>query len=180
VLEAETLILDLGCGNKKREGTVGVDFNDRSQADIVHDLNQFPYPFEDGTVDHIYLDNVLEHLHDTLSVMEEIYRLLKKDGTVKVIVPYFRSVWAFIDPTHRVFFSVASFSYFDPNHIICKKYDYTQARFATEKIVFNETVPTRSCKKVIKSIANKWPWGYEYYLSHLFPLDDITFYLKKL
>ena len=93
-------ILDLGCGKKKREGAIGVDFSDRHDADVIHDLNAFPYPFDDDSVDEIYLDNVLEHLDDPLKVMEEVHRICKPNGLVKVIVPYFRSVWAFIDPTH--------------------------------------------------------------------------------
>ena len=84
------LILDLGCGKKKRPGTVGVDFSDRHEADVIHDLNNFPYPFLDSSVDHIYLDNVLEHLDHPLLVMEELYRILKPYATIKVIVPYFR------------------------------------------------------------------------------------------
>ena len=52
-------ILDLGCGNKKREGATGVDYNDRTAADIVHNLNEFPYPFEDNSIDKIYLWRVV-------------------------------------------------------------------------------------------------------------------------
>lgn len=68
-------ILDLGCGNKKRPGAVGVDFNDRTAADIVHDLNKLPYPLDDSSFDEIYLDNTLEHLVDVLRVMEEVDRV---------------------------------------------------------------------------------------------------------
>jgi hypothetical protein len=39
-------ILDLGCGNKKRDGTIGIDFNERIKSDNIYDLNEFPYPFE--------------------------------------------------------------------------------------------------------------------------------------
>ena len=46
-MNSDNIILDLGCGNKKRDGTIGVDFNSRTKADIIHDLNIFPYPFED-------------------------------------------------------------------------------------------------------------------------------------
>jgi hypothetical protein len=37
--------IDLDCGNKKRPGTIGVDFNERTKADIIHDLNSFPCSF---------------------------------------------------------------------------------------------------------------------------------------
>ena len=179
-MQHQQLILDLGCGNKKRPGTVGVDFNDRTAADVIHDLNVFPYPFEDASVDHVYLDNALEHLDDVLRVMEEVYRIVKPGGTVKVIVPYFRSLWAFIDPTHRHFFTVSSFAFYDPDHVICQRYDYTLARFKTEKIAFNETLPGSLFKRILKAIANRWPDRYENYLSHLLPLDDITYYLRRI
>lgn len=179
-MQNQPLILDLGCGNKKRQGTIGVDFNDRTAADVIHDLNVFPYPFEDASVDHVYLDNTLEHLDDVIKVMEEVYRIVKPGGSVKVIVPYFRSVWAFIDPTHRHFFTVSSFAFYDPDHIICQRYDYTLARFKTEKIVFNETLENSPFKRLMKAIANRWPWRYEYHLSHFYPLDDITYFLRRL
>jgi len=82
-MQNQPLILDLGCGNKKRQGTIGVDFNDRTAADVIHDLNVFPYPFEDASVDHVYLDNTLEHLDDVIKVMEEVYRIVKPGGSVK-------------------------------------------------------------------------------------------------
>ena len=48
--------LDLGCGNNKRLGAIGIDFNDLDAVDIIHDLNVFPYPLEDSSFDEIYLD----------------------------------------------------------------------------------------------------------------------------
>jgi predicted SAM-dependent methyltransferase len=173
-------ILDLGCGNKKRAGTLGVDFNERTEADIIHDLNKFPYPFESQSIDKIYIDNTLEHLERPLSVMEELFRIVKRNGLVKVIVPYFRSSSAFTDPTHTKFFTVESFSYYDPDHIICKRYDYTLARFKIEKILFHEDLNNGLLKKIIVIIANKWPLKYERYLSHFFPLDEISFFLRRL
>lgn len=172
-------VLDLGCGKKKRAGSIGVDYSTRYDADIVHDLNIFPYPFEDNEFDEIYLDNVLEHLDHPIQVMEEVHRICRLDGKVKVIVPYFRSVWAYIDPTHKHFFTVDSFAYFDPRHIIHQRYDYTDAKFLVEKIVFDETLNIRWSKRLMVKFANKFPRKYEFFLSHLYPLDDITYYLKK-
>lgn len=173
-------ILDLGCGNKKRSGAVGIDFNSRTEADVIHDLNAFPYPLEDASFDEIYIDNTLEHLDDVIRVMEEVHRICKPGGFVKVIVPYFRSVWACIDPTHKHFFTVDSFAYFDPSHPICTRYVYSMARFKVERIIFNESLESRWTKKIVLNFANKWPNYYEYYLSHLYPLDDISFYLRRL
>ena len=173
-------ILDLGCGKKKRQGSIGVDYSDRHDADIIHNLNLFPYPFADNSIDKVYLDNVLEHLDDPMAVMAEVHRICKNGAEIKVIVPYFRSVWAFIDPTHQHFFTVDSFAYYDPDHLICQRYDYVKTRFKVKSVVFNETLRSRWFKKIIIKVANKWPNRYEIYLSHLFPLDDITSYLRKI
>jgi SAM-dependent methyltransferase len=175
----ERIVVDLGCGEKKRDGTIGVDFNQRTNPDIVHDLNIFPYPFKDSSIDMVYLDNTLEHLDDVIKVMEEVYRILKPGGKAKIITPYFRSVWGFLDPTHKHFFAVNSFSFYDPDHIVCRRYKYTDARFKTKKIRFNETLSNNVLKKCVIAFANRFPWTYEYRISHLYPLDDITYYIEK-
>ena len=174
------LILDLGCGNKKRPGTIGVDYNSRVDGDVSHDLNTFPYPFDAVSVDKIYIDNCLEHLDSPMSVMEEIHRILKVGGEVKVIVPYFRSPSAFHDPTHKTFYTIQSFSYYDPEYPICKRYDYTKAHFSIEKIVFHEHLSSGFIKSLVVAMANKWPSFYENNLSSILPLHEISFYLKKL
>lgn len=173
-------ILDFGCGNKKRTGSIGIDINPNTAADIIHDLNVFPYPFADSTFDEIYADNVLEHLDNIVKVMEELYRISKPDARIKVIVPYFRSRWAFIDPTHKHFFTVDSFAYFTHDHIIKKMYNYSFASFRVEKMVFNETIKRSIIFSFIKAVANFVPQKYEIYMSHFFPLDDLSFYLRTV
>ena len=177
---SDRLMLDLGCGNKKRPGTIGVDYNARVDGDISHDLNCFPYPFELGSVDRIYIDNCLEHLDSPLRVMEEIHRILKSGGEVKVIVPYFRSPSDFHEPTHKTFYTTESFSYYDPEHPICKRYDYTQAHFKVQKIVFHEHLDSRFIKKLVVRMANRWPSFYENIFSSILPLHEISFYLRKI
>ena len=174
------IILDLGCGNKKREGTIGVDTNARVDGDISHDLNIFPYPFEPKSVDKIYIDNCMEHLDSPMNVMEELHRILKDGAELKVIVPYFRSPSAFHDPTHKTFYTTESFSYYDPDHPICIRYDYTKAHFKVEKIVFHEHLKSGFIKSMIVSMANNWPSLYENIFSSILPLHEISFYLKKV
>lgn len=173
-------ILDLGCGNRKRLGAIGIDANPDTDADVVHDLNFFPYPFAVSYFDEIYADNVIEHLDDVMKVMEELHRISKPGALLKVIVPYFRARWAFIDPTHKHFFTVDSFSYFDPTHIHNKLYNYSKATFGIERIVFNETVKRGALTSFVRLLANKWPIRYEGLLSILWPLDDLTFYLRVI
>ena len=170
----------MGCGKKIRKNTIRVDLNKRHNPDIVHNLNSFPYPFKVNSIDYIFLDNTLEHLDDVIKVMEELYRILKPGGKVKIIVTYFRSIWAYADSIHKHFFTTRSFDYYDPKSLIYQKYDYTLVKFKIDKPCFNETLKNSVIRSLIVKLANKWPWKYEYYLSHLYPLDDITFYLKKI
>ena len=97
-------ILHLGCGIKKVEGAVGVDIHPDTKADIIHDLNKFPYPFNDSEFNMIICDSVLEHLVDIVKVMEEIHRIAKADALVKIVVPHFSSDDSFADLTHKHFF----------------------------------------------------------------------------
>jgi SAM-dependent methyltransferase len=178
-------ILDLGCGKRKKSNSIGVDNNPLAGADIVHDLNSFPYPFESSSIDQVYADNILEHLDDLIAVMEEIHRISKPGAQVVIYVPYFRSRWAFIDPTHKHFFTVESFSYYDPEHENSRLFPYSTARFKVEKVAFNEKIEKSGVigwfiNNLIKRYANKNPKKYESFWSQLFPLDELTFVLRVI
>lgn len=143
---------------------------------------KFPYPFEESSFDEIYVDNVIEHLDNVVKVMEEINRISKPGGLIVIKVPYFRSKYAFIDPTHKHFFTMDSFTYFNPTHIHHSLYPYSQCLFNTTKIVFNEDFPNTGLNGFLKNLflrfSNKYPHFYEYHLSNFFPLDELTFYLE--
>jgi len=173
-------ILDLGCGNRKRPGAIGIDINPDTDADVVHDLDMYPYPFEASFFDEIYADNVIEHLGNVIGAMEELHRISKPGGLIKIIVPYFRAKWAFIDPTHKHFFTTESFTYFEPGHPHSKLYNYSRAKFSVDRIVFNETVRRGPVTLLVRAIANRWPHRYERFFGHLYPLDDLTFYLRAV
>lgn len=81
--------IDLGCGQKKREGYIGVDILNVPGVDVIHDLNVFPYPFRDNIAEEIWMDNVLEHLNDPVKVMEEVYRISCNNARIVISVPYF-------------------------------------------------------------------------------------------
>ena len=172
--------LDIGCGNKKVPGAIGIDFNPNLDADVVHDLNIFPYPFDDGEFDEVHILGTLFLLNDSVKVMEEVYRICKLGAHVVVLQPYFRSVWNYVDPWVKNFGTVHSFAFYDPDDAICKRYESSTARFKTLSIRFNEGLPLGVIKRLVVAFANRFPRKYELYLSHLFPLDIITFHLKKL
>lgn len=173
-------ILDLGCGKKKYPGSVGVDISPESDADVIHDLNVFPYPFKGGEFEYVYADNVVEHLDDVIKVMEELHRITKNGATVKIIVPYWRSVYSCIDPTHKHFFTTMSFDYFVEGHKFSTLYKYSKARFKIKKLVFDEDMPHGAISRMVTKFANKRPSTYEYKFSHFYPLNSLTFYLETV
>lgn len=106
-------ILDIGCGNKKIEGSIGIDKEKNENVDVVHDLNKFPYPLKNNEFDVIHASHIMEHLNDTVKVMEELYRILKPNGKLIIKVPCFAGSGAWGNPTHAKAFTIFSFDYFN-------------------------------------------------------------------
>lgn len=104
-------MLDVGCGRLKHPGAVGIDRLSTTDADVIHDLDTIPYPFEDDAFDVVLARHVLEHLESPLDVLAELHRITRPAGTVVVITPHFSSATSWADPTHRHHFSSRSFDY---------------------------------------------------------------------
>lgn len=176
-------ILDVGCGKTKRAGAIGIDKNPKTQADVIHDLNCFPYPFDDNQFDRIICDSVLEHLDDLFRVMEEIHRILVPDGIVEINVPYYTSFDAFTDPTHRHFFTSRSFDYFREDYAYGY---YTTARFEVRKIHLTflrlKQLGGISPHAMlgIEFFANRWMKIYEAFFAYIFPGHILSFELRAL
>lgn len=106
--------LNLGCGDKHLDGFVNVDWVE--PADLVLDVSKDRLPYEDGTVDRIEADNLLEHMDNDafMHVLNECHRVMKSGGEMMFIVPDSLH-WpdgAFGDPTHKRYFVPRSFYYF--------------------------------------------------------------------
>ncbi len=113
----ERTILNLGCGKVRIPGSIGVDrVKIEDYVDVVHDLDVLSYPFESDSVDEIHFYHVLEHLHDPLKKLEEIYRILKPGGILYMRVPHFSSMGAFTDLTHIRPFGYFSFDCLERDH----------------------------------------------------------------
>lgn len=116
--------LNLGCGNKRIDGFIGVDKFPCDAVDVIADLND-KLPFDDDSVEEIYMDNVIEHIFDIPALFLEIRRICKASGLVTIYTPHFASCASWRDPTH-----VHHLSYFSMNHF--EKHDvehYTSGGF---------------------------------------------------
>ena len=70
-------VLDVGCGVNKYPGAIGIDRIAGTRADVLCDLDRFPYPFADASFDSVRAVHVIEHVSDVIRTMEEFHRLLR-------------------------------------------------------------------------------------------------------
>lgn len=98
------LKLNLGCGFDKLPGFINVDSSEVCEPDLLFNLEQTPWPFEESSVSEIRLKHVLEHLGQTsdvyLNIWKEIYRVCEHGARIDITVPHFRHENFFHDPTH--------------------------------------------------------------------------------
>lgn len=116
--------LDLGCGANKKEGFLGVDISPNVNPDFIHDLNRYPYPFEDNSVFEIFTSHFIEHVGDIKKFMEECWRILVPMGMMTILAPYYSSVRAFQDYTHVRPISEMTFLYFNKEWMDTNKLDH--------------------------------------------------------
>jgi len=128
--------LDLGCGlNPKNQFNAtelyGCDIRDLTSELSIRGIKFRPanlvlesIPFEDNYFDSVSAMDFLEHIprqivdtegkirNSFVELMNEIYRVLKPNGTFFALTPIFPHPWAFIDPTHVNIMSNKSYTYF--------------------------------------------------------------------
>jgi len=85
--DAKEIVLNIGCGYKKLIGGINVDGFAACEPDVLWDLNKFPYPWKDNSVDKIYAYHIMEHLEDWWGAFKECARILKDHGTMEIRVP---------------------------------------------------------------------------------------------
>jgi SAM-dependent methyltransferase len=104
--------LNLGCGNKQRDGFLGVDRYPCDAANLICDVSR-TLPFQDDSIDEVYMDNLIEHVHDIPTLMREVVRVSRHGARILIITPHFSSLASWRDPTHVHHLSYFSFDYFE-------------------------------------------------------------------
>ena len=77
-----------------------------NHIDIKHDLNNFPYPFNDNSYDMVIMSNILEHLDDPMTALNEGIRITSKwllimqptkcnPTTTNILGPAFSHKWSY-------------------------------------------------------------------------------------
>lgn len=186
---ASAMILDVGCGLNKTPGAIGIDINPFTEADVLVDINLFPWPFSSNTFDRIVCRHIVEHVVDLVRFMEEVYRVGTPGGIVEIVTPHFSNRYSYTDPTHLRHLAWRSFDYFvEPANRPLSRLDrllelrhpiprfYSRAHFRVRRRFLDFGRPYRWLG--IQKFANQWPDLYELYLAFVFPARDLYLELE--
>ncbi len=172
-------ILDIGCGRNKLKGAIGLDHNAYDGVDIVADL-EGPLPIPDADYDLVFANQVLEHVRDLVALIREVHRVLKPGGVFLVHVPYFRSSWAHIDPTHVRSFTINSMDYFVKNTYCHDNYRFIDEAFSEAQVFLDTDYKSTLARHVFSSVALRRPFWFENSVwSAFYPFEQISYLLKK-
>ncbi|MBI1755097.1 hypothetical protein HY250_04885 [Candidatus Azambacteria bacterium] len=117
--------LDLACGQNKQPGFKGVDIAPGAGVDFVVDLEQFPWKeFQDGSIEEFYASHYIEHTPDLMKFMDEIWRIAEDGAKVTFVAPYYTSIRAWQDPTHKRAISEATWMYFNKGWRVANRLDH--------------------------------------------------------
>lgn len=173
-------IVDLGCGQDKTQRSdaevIGVDVSSNVNADIVLDLNQTPYPFEDNEFDEIIMKDVIEHLIDIPSVMREVHRIGKPGAQVYLRTPHYSSQYAYNDPTHVHYLGHFALDCFIENRGNYPFYSSFKFQCIYQELLFSKVWRVLG----ISRLANKFPARWEQLFAFIVRAENQEFILRVI
>ena len=109
-MNRKTYILGSGLHKPKIDGVIRVDILKAPGVDLVHNLNNLPWPIADGEAIHVNAEHLIEHLENVPAFMDEAWRILNPGGSILIKVPDAADIdMAWADPTHKRAFRKHSF-----------------------------------------------------------------------
>ena len=104
-IKSNSLVLDLGSGDSSflkacKKRNINVNDLDKSKDAINFEVDKINY--EDNFFDFVCLNSVIEHIREPKLLLNEIYRILKKNGKLLIISPNcsYALQKFYHDPTH--------------------------------------------------------------------------------
>ena len=180
--------LDVGCGQYKVPGAIGIDRYDWPGVDVVHDLDKYPWPFETDAFSRIVCRHSLAHLVNVVAAMEELHRITRPGGSVEILTPHFSSDNAFTDVTTKSFFGYRSMDYFCVDRSL--RYRYGQCKFRMIK-VYISFLQAHSFEATdrrwnplsmlgLEWLINRFPRIYEHFFCFVLRANEVYYHLEVL
>ena len=178
--------LNIGCGNNILHGWVNLDISALSGVDVVHDIEKIPLPFSNEQFNEVLCQDILEHV-EYVPILRDIYRIMRKGGTLTIRVPHFTSKHNFIDPTHKKMFSINTFDFFvkgsSEQDSRSYYFDFSFSSCRQAKIVFEHDSVVFLLNPLVERLVNYSPRMQRIYestfLSRLFPACNLLITLVK-
>jgi hypothetical protein len=193
---AEGLRVNLGCGNNRVAGFIGVDIGDGAAVVVRMDELSYLRSLPDASVQEVYSRHFLEHVEPPAlrPLLLEIDRVLQPGGKARFIVPHFSNPYFYSDPTHRTFFGVHTFSYLCehsclnrhvPNYAAIPRWSLVDVRAGFEPYARPRLLGIRipMLSGLLKRIVNVHTLAlelFERYLSGLWSIYEVDFRIEKL
>lgn len=118
--------LDIGGGKSKGNSWETIDIH--PSADIVHNLDTYPWPIRNNSCEEMLMSHILEHLKEPFKAIKECYRIAKPGAILEIRVPWWE-LDMFSNPFHLNWFKPRWFHILTPeiniwndamNHIMGK------------------------------------------------------------
>ena len=139
-MDEKPVKLNLGCADRAIEGFLSVDIV--PPADVIVDLRDFMWPWDNSSVECVVAHDIFEHLPDKRHTMNELWRVLKPGGRADICVPTAPGVGAWQDQTHASVWTAGDFEY------------YEKGNYARERFRGSEYYGVRADFRIVK-----WHWA---------------------
>ena len=108
--------INLGCGDKRVAGFLGVDRYRSAAAELLCDIER-ALPFRESSIDELHLDNLIEHVLDVAALVRELVRVARDGARITIVTPHFSSLASWMDPTHLHHLSYDSMRHFETEYL---------------------------------------------------------------
>jgi SAM-dependent methyltransferase len=166
--------LVIGNAGKPHPDAVTLDIEALHHPDVVHNISQSPWPFQDNQFTEIICHHVLEHLNDMHPAVDELHRICAPDGKIYIEVPHHTSYYA------KSIYHKLYFSYFSFDDLFAAKTDSWQRGKKFELISREVTFHARFRQFFLHKLFNKHPLTYERFWAYIIPAEHVKIVLRPI
>lgn len=174
------VVIDIGCGDDKVSGAIGLDIVKLESVDILATADAPRLPFQTNSIDTAYCNHIIEHLESVVEFMEELCQVVRPGGEIIIRTPHFTSYGAYTDPTHQQTFGYYSLDYFcseeEAADVAYPWYSDARVSILERHISFPKSV--QKWNHIIERIANRFPQLYEMSFLRAFPAGEMYYRLE--
>ena len=113
--------LNFGSGPDIKEGWDNVDIQKSAKLTKSFDFDKFPYPLKDNTYDYIFMKMVIEHLTYPDKTINELWRITKPGGIIRIETAHYTNKGAYNDLQHKTFLNELAFKNFAKKQTVIEK-----------------------------------------------------------